>query len=70
MRSFFVTVVAVVAMPGIASAGDIRQDANRLFRPRPANHILPSREAGSAATGSPAKPGAAAEAQTSHSLKQ
>jgi len=70
MRSFVITVVALVAMPGISLAGDIRQDANRLFRPRPANYIFPPRDVGPAATGSPAKQGSATEGQTSRSSKQ
>ena len=52
MRSLILTIATLAALPGLALAGDLHQQADSLFKPRPGRPVT-SNDAGSANTKSP-----------------
>ena len=55
MRSLVVIVAALVAIPGLALAGDMRLEASHMFSSRSGKYIFPSTEAAPEATKAPVR---------------
>jgi len=69
MRALVVMVAALVAIPGLALAGDMRLEASHMWSSRAGKRAAPSTEAGREATKAPVPQDFSKQGQTSQPSK-